>query len=261
MRHSSRSSSVHERAAQSIPWLLNGTLPADEAAELHAHLAHCPHCRCDYELEKRIYEAIRDESPLVLTGEPSFAKLMARIEAQEDAIPDDRLETPEPHATSPVTAATGAEPPAQLKGHGARPMRGNTAHPRKDGRARAWHKAAVRWLAAAVVIEAALLARGPWPSHAPQPAPYQTLTSPAPHYGAGPRIRVVFNSNLTLEALQKLLRMVDAHIVDGPTDAQVYTLGFSRPVTSAELEARIATLRASSQVLFAEIASQDSDSR
>ncbi len=251
MDHSFQSSDAHERAAQSIPWLVNGTLPDDEAAALRSHVAHCARCRSDYDAEKRLYETIHGAGPLVFAGEPSFAKLMARIEAQDDAILDERPEDVEPRATSadPVAAATAAEPAIAPK------IR--TAH--------AWHaSAAVRWLAAAVIIEAALLAAEPWTRHAPQPvsvAPYQTLTSPAPRYGAGPRVRVVFRSNLTLEALQKLLRTVDAHIVDGPTDAQVYTLGFSQPVTSAELDARVATLRASSQVLFAEIAAQEADLR
>jgi hypothetical protein len=250
--HTFQSSDAHERAAQSIPWLVNGTLPADEAVALRVHVAHCARCRSDYEAEKRLYEAIRGDGPLVFAGEPSFAKLMARIEAHDDAILDDGPEAVEPRAPSggPVAAAIGAEP---------------AVIPLKSRAARTWRtSAAVRWLAAAVVIEAALLAVGPFMRHAPQPAsvaPYQTLTSPALRYGTGPRVRVVFRSNLTLEALQKLLRTVDAHIVDGPTDAQVFTLGFSAPVTSAELDARVATLRASSQVLFAEIAPQDTAAR
>jgi hypothetical protein len=114
------------------------------------------------------------------------------------------------------------------------------------------------------VIETLVLGLAAWMWHAPGRAEgpaYQTLTASAPRYGSGPRVRVVFKSTLTLEVLQKVLRSVEAHIVDGPTDAQVYTLGFAEPVTSAELGARIATLRANAQVLFAEVAPADANSR
>jgi hypothetical protein len=249
---SSQSSAAHERAAQWIPWLVNGTLPAEQAAALRAHLANCAHCRSDYEAEQRLYETIRGDGPLVFTGESSFAKLMSRIEAQDELVPDSGPKGTEPRVTlsAPVVGIA-------------------IATKRRGGRV--WHASTlVRALAAAVVIEAVALGVGAWMWQTPQRADgtshpsaalYQTLAASAPRYGAGPRVRVVFKSSLTLEALQKLLRSVDAHVVDGPTDAQVYTLGFSQPVTAAELEPRLATLRSSTQVLFAEVAAQDRDSR
>ncbi len=269
MDQSFDSSTMHRRAAQLIPWLVNGTLDAEEAAELRAHLTSCTECRSDYHAEKRLHEAVRGDGPLAFSGESSFAKLMKRIEAidgaQDDAIDvqDDAIDARDDEKHDAKVSAKDAA---------------NDAPARRSG-PRMWHtSAAVRWLAAAVVIEAALLAGGVWRWHAPHrvngapdqtltapdqtlTAPYQTLTSSAPHYGMGPRVRVVFKSTLTLDALQKLLHTVEAHIVDGPTDAQVFTLGFGQPVTSAELDARIATLRASPEVLFAEIAAQDNDSR
>jgi hypothetical protein len=248
--HTAHSSAAHERAAQWIPWLVNGTLPPAEAATLRAHLAGCTRCRSDYESEKRLYEAIRTDGPLIFAGEPSFAKLMARIEAHDDAVPEPVPQRIEPYSVSADSASES----------GLGPSRTGRPAPRQ----RSYASVAVRWLAAAAVIEAVALGLGAWLWHAPERAEgaaYQTLTSSAPRYGSGPRIRVVFKSTLTLQALQRLLRSVEAHIVDGPTDAQVYTLGFAQPVTSAELAARIATLRASSQVLFAESAAPDGDSR
>jgi hypothetical protein len=247
--HTAHSPVAHERAVQWIPWLVNETLPPDQAAALRAHLASCARCRSDYEAEKRLHEAIRADGPLVFPAEPSFAKLMARIEARDDAVPASR-EAREPPATSPALPAMPAS----------KPVLASKRRPR-----RAWYAStAARWVAAAVVIETLVLGLAAWMWHAPgraEAAAYQTLTSSAPRYGSGARVRVVFKSTLTLEALQRLLRSVEAHIVDGPTDAQVYTLGFAQPVTSAELDARIATLRANAQVLFAEVAAPDTGSR
>jgi hypothetical protein len=249
--HSAHSPAAHERAVQWIPWLVNGTLPSDQAAALRAHLASCARCRSDYDSEKRLYEAIRTDSPLAVVSESSFAKLMARIEAPDDAHPDRDRDATEPPATSPAPIAMVTREPA---------LAAKRRRPRRP-----WYASTtVRWVAAAVVIETLALGLAVWMWHAPQRAEgaaYQTLTASAPRYGSGPRVRIVFKSTLTLEALQKLLRSVEAHIVDGPTDAQVYTLGFAQPITSAELDARIATLRANAQVLFAELAAPDTAAR
>jgi hypothetical protein len=53
--------------------------------------------------------------------------------------------------------------------------------------------------------------------------------------------------------LQTLLQKAGAHIIDGPADGNVYTLGFAPPPGSrAALAQRVAALRANPAVLFAE---------
>jgi hypothetical protein len=114
---------------------------------------------------------------------------------------------------------------------------------------------AARWLAAAVLLEGLGLGFGAWAwhSHANADSAYVTLSSPAPSYRDSPRIRAVFRSGLSVGGLGAILHDTGAHIIDGPTDANVYTLGFSRAVvTPAVLEQRVAVLRASADVLFAE---------
>jgi len=114
----------------------------------------------------------------------------------------------------------------------------------------------VRWLAAAVVIEAVALSLGAWVWRAQSPAgaaPYVVLASQEPAYGGVARARVVFNPGLTLDELARLLHAADARIINGPSEASVYTLGFAPSVSSQDgLAARIALLRANSYVLFAE---------
>jgi hypothetical protein len=221
-------------ATELIPWYVNGTLAAAEAARLGAHLKLCEACRREYEGQRRLFEAMQADGNLVFAAEPSFQKLMTRIGTHEDA---GELAI----AVPPVApAATPARAPRAPSG-------------------------AVRWLAAAAVLEGLVLGYGAWAWHAysaTAQAPYVTLTSPAPSYRDGPRIRVVFRSGLSVESLGAMLHQAGAHIIDGPTDSNVYTLGFTgSDVTAQLIERRAAALRASSDVLFAEPLGAGTDPR
>ena len=118
------------------------------------------------------------------------------------------------------------------------------------------HSGIVRWLAAAVVLQALGLGWGAWLWHrdAGGPAaPYTTLSAPESQHVPGARARVVFRPQASLDQVGRLLREVGAQIIDGPTDAGVYTLGFPVPAERREAVAtRVDTLRGSSLVLVAE---------
>jgi Putative zinc-finger len=220
---------LHQWAMDQIPWHVNGTLDATAATRLGAHLAACPQCKGDYDAQLRLHSAMQADGTLVFAAEPSFQKLMARIDMDADA--------------GALAAA------AALPDRGAAPVR------------RAVRGGAARWLAAAVVLEG--LGWGAWAWHAHGPAgssPYVTLTAAAPSYRDSPRIRVVFRSGLTVQGLGAILHGAGAHIIDGPTQANVYTLGFVAEVTPGVVERRIAALRASADVLFAEPLGADNDS-
>ncbi|MEJ0006227.1 MAG: zf-HC2 domain-containing protein [Steroidobacteraceae bacterium] len=216
----------HQHAAGLIPWYVNGTLAANDAATLGAHLDGCARCRGDYEAQRRLFEAMQADTTLVFAAEPSFKKLMARIGTHEDA---------------GELAALGAAPDAA---------------PARTPASRGRYAGVARWLAAAVVIEGLGLGFGAWAWHthnAPPASAYVTLTSPDPSYRDSPRIRVVFRSGLSVGGLGTILHEAGAHIIDGPTDANVYTLGFSgTAVTPVVADRRVAALRANAEVLFAE---------
>jgi Putative zinc-finger len=215
---------AHERAADQIPWYVNGTLEPSEASRLAAHLDECAPCRRDYEGQVRLFEAVQADGTLVFAAETSFQKLMARIGDAADA--KSLLGSP-----APVTAVSGV--PTRRRARGG----------------------VTRWLAAAAVLEALFLGYGAWVWHARDtvPAPYVTLTSPEPSYRDSPRVRIVFRSGLSVQGLGVLLHGAGAHIVDGPTAANVYTLGFTGAgVTPLIVEQRAAALRANADVLFAE---------
>jgi hypothetical protein len=214
--------SVHTRAELLIPWLVNGSLPAGAERELREHLATCPACRDDYEEQLRVREAMRAEGPLVFAAESSYQKLLARLQNPQAG-------------REPLAAAGELAPPEALYAVRRTPP-------------------VVRWLAAAVILQAFAIGLGAWMWHSSNAsARYVTLTSASPSYDSGPRVRVLFKTDLSVGALQTLLEGAGAHIIDGPADGNVYTLGFAPPPgSSAALEKRVAALRANPAVLFAE---------
>ncbi len=225
----------HPCTTELIPWYVNGTLDEAEATRLGAHLKVCETCRLESEGQARLHEAMQADGTLVFAAEPSFRKLMTRIGTHEDA---GELAHGGP---APVAAVT---PPARSV--------------RAPGRV-------VRWLAAAALIEGLGLGYGAWALHANSvatQASYVTLTSPAPSYRDSARVRVVFRPDLSLQSLGVILHRAGAHIIDGPTESNVYTLGFAgRDVTPAAIERRAAALRSSSDVLFAEPLGAGNESR
>ncbi|MGH8294501.1 MAG: hypothetical protein ACRETZ_03220 [Steroidobacteraceae bacterium] len=216
--------SVHERAEIIIPWLVNGSIPAGAEPTLREHVATCPECRQDYEEQLRVRKAMRAEGPLVFAAESSYQKLLARMQSPQAER--------EPHE-----ADAGPDCARSM-----RPIRRSPP--------------IVRWLAAAVILQAFAIGLGAWVWHsstATSGARYRTLTSAPPSYDSGPRARVLFRPDVSVGALQAVLQAAGAHIIDGPADGDVYTLGFSPPPGSAAaLAQRIAALRANPAVLFAE---------
>ncbi|HEX4266973.1 MAG TPA: hypothetical protein VHY36_03735 [Steroidobacteraceae bacterium] len=224
MKFPSKRSALHTRAELVIPWLANGSLPAEAEPAVREHVAACPQCREDYEEQLRVCQAMRVDGPLVFAAESSYQKLLTRMQSLEAG-------------ESPATAIELAPPEALYAVRRTPPV--------------------VRWLAAAVILQAFAIGLGAWIWHssgaAAGGARYVTLTSASPAYDSGPRARVLFRTELSVGALQTVLQGAGAHIIDGPADGDVYTLGFAPPPASAAaLQSRIAALRANPAVLFAE---------
>ena len=233
MKFRPKLSALHARAELIIPWLVNGSLAEAEAA-VREHIESCPRCRQDYEEQLRVREAMCAEGPLVFAAESSYQKLLARVESQEANTQEANTAPADPRPRAPVT---------------------DLRHPRMMRPFRET-PTVVRWLAAAVVLQAFALGLGAWAwesSGANGSARYATLTSASPSYASGPRARVLFRTDLSVGDLQAVLQAAGAHIIDGPADGNVYTLGFAQPPGSrTALAKRIAGLRANPAVLFAE---------
>ena len=230
MKFCPKLSALHARARLIIPWLVNGSLSAEAEPAVSEHIASCPQCQQDYEEQLQVCEAMRAEGPLVFAAESSYQKLLARME-------DPQANSAQATAPEPRLGVTGLRRPRTMRQFRATP-------------------AVVRWLAAAVILQAFALGLGAWAwqsSGANSDARYQTLSSTLPSYDSGPRVRVLFRTDLSMGALQSVLQGAGAHIIDGPADGDVYTLGFAQPPGSrAALEKRVAGLRANPAVLFAE---------
>jgi anti-sigma factor RsiW len=82
--------SPHEQAQQLLPWYVNGTLEADEAALVEAHLAECAECRADLAAEQALS---REVAALPIDVEHAWSALSDRIDA---AGPPRRLAEPVP---------------------------------------------------------------------------------------------------------------------------------------------------------------------
>jgi hypothetical protein len=221
----SKRSALHARAELVIPWLANGSLSAEAEPAVREHIEACPECREDYQEQLRVCRTMRADGPLVFAAESSYQKLLTRIQSTEAA------HEPREEQVVELRPVQAARPFPQTS-----PL--------------------VRWLAAAVILQGFALGLGAWAWHssaAARGAGYTTLTSPARSYDSGPRVRVLFRPDLSIGALQNVLQGAGAHIIDGPADGNVYTLGFARPPASrAALETRIRSLHADPAVLFAE---------
>jgi hypothetical protein len=82
--------SPHEQAQQLLPWYVNGTLEADDAAMVETHLAECAECRADLAAEQALS---REVAALPLDVEHAWSTLSDRIDA---AGPPRRLAEPVP---------------------------------------------------------------------------------------------------------------------------------------------------------------------
>src|SRR5487761_756349 len=76
----SKRSALHSRAELVIPWLANGSLLAEAEAAVREHISACTECREDYAEQLRVCRATRADGPLVFAAEPSYQKLLARIQ-------------------------------------------------------------------------------------------------------------------------------------------------------------------------------------
>ena len=76
--------SPHEETQRLLPWLINGTLAAEEAAAVDSHLAECAQCRADLLSEQALAGAV---ARLPADVEASWAAMDRRLEQITDRGP------------------------------------------------------------------------------------------------------------------------------------------------------------------------------
>ena len=217
-------SSVHRRAWDLIPWVVNDSAPEAERQAVQAHLESCADCRQELEFQRQLQAAMGQHSvaEVDIDARDSWLRLRSRLDS----------------AAGPAAAVRGAR-----------------RHPRRGGRG------GMSWLIAAMVVQAIGLGAlgAAWWSRPSTPvavpagyaAVYRTLSAPEAVVPAA-TIRVVFAPELTMAQLQAVLASARLQVRAGPNEVGVWTLGPAGDSNRAATEAALRELRASSQVRFAE---------
>jgi hypothetical protein len=221
---------LHRRVWDLLPWYASGTLEGSERRTVEAHLAACAPCREELAVQKQLGETLQQVPEIAPAPHPAqFARLMARIDAEETA---------------------GPRWWAALRDL-------FTATPR-----------AVRWTLAAqlgfVLLLGTTLALNRRPAAPinpvhplPAAATYQTLSDPAPApLQANPAsrtsasLRIVFAPGTSEQEIRDLLLGIRGQITAGPSPLGVYTVDV--PAGPDRLEDVLIHLRAHKQISFAE---------
>ena len=78
---------LHRETWQRIPWLVNGTVPAAERAEVERHLACCADCRDELAFQQRIHDGLSADVGSEASARDAFAKLAERLRDDTDFVP------------------------------------------------------------------------------------------------------------------------------------------------------------------------------
>lgn len=217
MRRAPERMECGDEAGRLLPWFVNGTLSSADASRVAAHLERCETCRLDAAEQGRVFELLQAPEQLEYSPQAGLRRLLGRIDESE-------LEA---QAARSAPHSMGA----------------------------AWRSSgnAVRWLAAAVVIQGVALstiAGVQFLRPSTEAGAYRTLTSVRVDAAS---LRVAFVPTVTLAELQDLLRANQLVAVAGPSEAGIFTLALEPSVSGQDVQAAVlARLRADPRVRFAE---------
>ena len=174
---------THAEAWALLPWLANGRIAAEDREWVEAHVAGCAECRAELGAQRMVATQMSRDVQVPQTAgndeQKSFNKLWSRIEALE---------------SSPSAAAVGSS--------GSRRPASRT----------------VRWLAAAVVVQAiglGVLGSNALRGNTTPNDNFSTVADAQPRLGA-PAVRIVFASQASIDTINTLLVHQGLSIVSGP---------------------------------------------
>lgn len=219
----SRIPDTHAEAWALLPWLANGRIAAEDREWVEAHVQGCAECRAELAAQRLVASQVARD---VAGGPPSsgteeqqsFNKLWARIEAAESA----------------SKTATGSSGSAVVAPRSSR---------------------TVRWLAAAVVVQALGLGVLGLALRNGQPTDdrFKTVASVEPRLNA-PAVRVVFAPGASIGTVNTLLTHQGLSIVSGPGTSGNYTAELSADAVAsgASAESVAAVMAKDPNVAFAQ---------
>ncbi len=210
---SAKHSSLHEQTWLVLPWLANDRLSGAERERAEQHVRLCDECARELAAQRALCDALSAPERVTYAPGPSFRKLLERIDGPEAHTP------------------RGGESPA--------PRGGESPAPRSEaialrGRSKAriasaalWRPPGLAWAASflAMVAMTALVAVAYHWSE----ARYVTVLDPT---AARPAqvLQVAFDRELTIGAVEELLRADDARVVEGPDTTGIFGIA---PVAQA----------------------------
>ena len=220
---SSRIPDTHAEAWALLPWLANGRIAAEDREWVEAHVQGCAECRAELASQRLVASHVhRDETaspqPVGSDEQRSFNKLWARIEAAESA-------------SIPATGTTGAAVPM--------PRSSRT----------------VRWLAAAVVVQAIGLGvlGMAFRDSGSRADDFKLVSNVEPRLNA-PAVRIVFAPQASVGTINTLLTHQGLSIVAGPGSSGNFTAELSADAVAsgASAESVAAVIAKDPNVSFAQ---------
>jgi hypothetical protein len=213
---------THAEAWALLPWLANGRVAPEDREWLEAHVQVCAECRAELASQRLVASHVnREESavpqPAASEEQRSFNKLWARIEASETA-------------AVPATGTTGVAVPV--------PRSSRT----------------VRWLAAAVVVQAIGLAMlGLTLNNRTTGDGFVTVSKLEPRLHA-PGVSLAFAPDTSMGTVNTLLTHQGLSLVAGPGDQGNYRAELSADAVAsgATAESVAAVLSKDPNVTFAQ---------
>jgi hypothetical protein len=217
MTQSGRIPDTHAEAWALLPFLANGRIVSEDREWVELHVHSCEECRRELDDQRLLVKHMRESDvPFDSSEHRSFSKLWTRIEAAEAAMP--------PEQDLPVHETSAA--------------------PRRN----------VRWLAAAVVVQAiglALLGVTTLNNSEVPAGEFRTVTSTEMRH-VGPAVRLVFTSDASMADVTEILGRHQLEMVAGPRGAGVFTAALPAQTDGASAETIAAALRRNPHVQFAE---------
>jgi hypothetical protein len=218
----------HEEMSLLLPWYANGTLSAVESDRVKQHLGVCLTCRKDLAQLETIARSVAHEALVEISPKPAFDRLMARIQADQDA--------------RPVAAApAGERKPLRSWLQNASAFISETLLTHRMG-------AALATLLLAVFVPLLLRGTGSGVGN-----DYHTLaTTGGMNRFEKTDVRVVFDAKVTEGEISQLLNAVQGRIVDGPSSLGVYTVRIQEADGASPVSQAVSRLRRDKGVMLAE---------
>ena len=211
---------THAESWALLPWLANGRIAAEDREWVETHAQTCAECRAELAAQRMVATQLQRDGavspPNASSDEQrSFNKLWARIEAAESA-------------TTPAADVRGAVPVARSS-------------------------RTVRWLAAAVVVQAIGLGVLGLALRGGTPDKFVTVAQVEPRTDA-PAVRLVFAPGASMTTINTLLAHQGLSIVSGPGASGNYTavLSADAVASGASAESVASVISRDPNVAFAQ---------